>query len=182
MRNLYLLNSLAVTFFWVYFLSDAFHAAGLLDGVYELQAQALADFRLSIEPGPQNVFYFDVCLFNGKYYFYQGLLPAVLHAFFMNLLGRVVSSYLVTCGFLFCLVYFFQRIIGDITGFALGSTDRSKNWLKLLSIPLLWLFLFNLPFPFEEFSWFFVRFSIYEQQIIFALAIMMPAIFLMIFP
>ena len=180
MRNLYLLNSLAVTFFWVYFLSDAFHAAGLLDGVYELQAQALADFRLSIEPGPQNVFYFDVCLFNGKYYFYQGLLPAVLHACFMNLLGRVVSSYLVTCGFLFCLVYFFQRIIGDITGYTLGSTDRSKNWVKLLSIPLLWLFLFNLPFPFEEFSWFFVRFSIYEQQIIFDLAIMMPAIFLMI--
>jgi hypothetical protein len=180
MRNLYLLNSLAVTIFWVYFLSDGFHATGLLDGVYELQAQALADFRLSIEPGPQKAFYFDACLFNGKYYFYQGLLPAALHACFMNLLGRVLSSYLVTSGFLFCFVYFFQRIIGDITGYILGSTDHLKKWLKLLSIPLLWLSLFNLPFPVEEFSWFFGRFSIYEQQIIFALAIIMPAIFLMI--
>jgi hypothetical protein len=179
MRYFYLLNSLAATFFWVYFLSDGFHAAGLLDAVYELQAQALAQFRLSIEPGPRDVFYFDVCLFNGKYYFYQGMLPAVLHACFMKLLGRVASSYLVTSGFLFCFIYFFQKIIGDIVENTLKSEDSPRFWLKLGSLPLLWLFLFNLPFPYSEYNWFFRRFAIYEQQIIFALAVMMPAIFLL---
>jgi hypothetical protein len=179
MRYFYLLNSLAATFFWIYFLSDGFHAAGLLDGVYELQAQALTKLRLSIEPGPRDVFYFDVCLFKGKYYFYQGMLPAVLHAGLMKLLGRVVSSYLVTGGFLFCLIYFFQRIVGDIVENALKRADSAKYWLKLGSLPLVWLFLFNLPFPFHEYSWFFGRFTIYEQQIIFALAVMMPALFLL---
>jgi len=179
MRHFYLLNSLAATFFWVYFLSDGFQAAGLLDGVYELQAHALAKFQLWIEPGPKDVFYFDVCLYNGKYYFYQGLLPSLLHAALMTLVGRVVSSYLVTIGFLFSFIYFFQRIIGDILENALKSANSPFFWLKLGSLPLLWLFLFNLPFPVFKYSWFFGRFAIYEQQIIFALAVMMPAIFLL---
>ena len=179
MRHFYLLNSLAATFFWVYFLSDGFHSAGLLDGVYELQAQALAQFRLSIEPGPKDFYYFDVSLYNGRYYFYQGMLPALFHAGFIKIFGRIVSSYLVTSGFLFCFVYFFQRIIGDIVESALKDSDRCKFWLKLSSLPLLWLFLFNLPFPFNEDTWFFGRFSIYEQQIVFALAVIMPALFLL---
>lgn len=179
LRHLYLLNSLAAVFFWVYFLSDGFQAAGLLDGVYELQAHALAKFRLWIEPGPKDVFYFDVCLFNGKYYFYQGLLPSILHAVLMRLLGRVVSSYLVTIGFLFCFIYFFQRIIGDIVEKTIKSADSPVFWLQLSSLPLLWLFLFNLPFPAFKDSWFFGRFAIYEQQIIFGLAVMMPALFLL---
>ncbi len=179
MRHFYLLNSLAATFFWVYFLSDGFHAAGLLDGVYELQAQALAQFRLSIEPGPMEFFYFDVSLYNGKYYFYQGMLPAIIHAGFMKIFGRIASSYLVTSGFLFCFVYFFQKIIGDIVESALKDLGSHQFWLELSSLPLLWLFLFNLPFPFNESTWFFGRFSIYEQQIVFALAIIMPALFVL---
>jgi hypothetical protein len=180
MRYLYLLNSLAATFFWVYFLSDGFHVAGLLDGVYELQAQALAQFRLSIEPGPKDFFYFDASLYKGKYYFYQGMLPAIIHAGFMKIFGRLVSSYFVTSGFLFCFVYFLQRIIGDIVESALKDSDSHRFWLKLSSLPLLWLFLFNLPFPFIESTWFFGRFVIYEQQIVFALAVIMPALFLLI--
>jgi len=180
MRYLYLLNSLAATFFWVYFLSDGFHVAGLLDGVYELQAQALAQFRLSIEPGPRDFFYFDVSLYHGKYYFYQGMLPAIIHAGFMKIFGRLVSSYLVTSGFLFCFVYFLHRIIGDIVESVLKDSDSHQFLLKSSSLPLLWLFLFNLPFPFNESTWFFGRFVIYEQQIIFALAVIMPALFLLI--
>jgi hypothetical protein len=179
MRYLFLLNSLAATFFWVYFLSDGFHAAGLLDGVYELQAQALSQLRLSIEPGPKDLFYFDVSLYNGKYFFYQGMLPAIIHAGLMKIFGRIVSSYLVTSGFLFCLVYFFQRIIGDIVESALKDSDSHQFWLKSSSLTLLWLFLFNLPFPFNKFIWFFGRFSIYEQQIVFALSVIMPALFLL---
>lgn len=180
MRYLFLLNSLAATFFWVYFLSHGFHAAGLLDGVYELQAQALAQFRLSIEPGPKEFFYFDSSLYNGQYYFYQGLLPAIIHAGFMKIFGRIISSYLVTAGFLFSFVYFFQRILGDIVESVSKDSDSHQFWLKSSTLPLLWLFLFNLPFPFNEMNWFFGRFSIYEQQIVFALAVIMPALFLLI--
>ena len=179
LRYFYLLNSLAATFCWVYFLSDGFHAAGLLDGVYDLQAHALAHFHLAIEPGPSQNFYFDIGLYNGKYYYYQGLLPAILHAGLTKILGRVLSSYLIASGFLFCFAYFFQRIIGDIVEKSLKSADSFKFWLLLGSLPLLWLFLFNLPFPFNEYTWFFGRFAIYEQQIIFGLSIMMPAIFLL---
>ena len=179
MRYFFLLNGLAATLCWVYFLSDGFHAAGLLDGVYDLQAHALNQFQLAIEPGPPDYFYFDISLFNGKYYYYQGLLPAILHAGLTKILGRVLSSYLVASGFLFCFTYFFQRIIGDIVGKSLKRADSPKFWLKLGSLPLLWLFLFNLPFPFNEYTWFFGRFAIYEQQIIFGLSIMMPAIFLL---
>jgi len=174
---LYLINSLAATFFWVYFLSDGFQAAGLLDGVYDLQADALARFRFSIEPGPLECFYFDVSLYDGKYYYYQGLLPAILHAGLMRILGRGVSSYLVAAGFLFCFLYFFQRIIGDIVDCAHGTESSRQFWLRLSSLPLLWLFAFNLPLPFDELNWFFGRFSIYEQQIIFTLAIAMAGLF-----
>jgi len=174
---LYLINSLAATFFWVYFLSDGFQAAGLLDGVYDLQADALARFRLSIEPGPLECFYFDVSLYDGKYYYYQGLLPAILHAGLMQILGRGVSSYLVAAGFLFCFLYFFQRIIGDIVDCALRAERSHQFWLRLSSLPLLWLFAFNLPLPFDELNWFFGRFSIYEQQVIFALAVAMAGLF-----
>ena len=179
-KLLYLLNSLSAVFFWVYFLSAGFQTPGLLDGVYELQAQALAKFQLSIEPGPRDVFYFDVCLFKGKFYFYQGMLPAFFHAVLMKFLGPMVSSYLVAIGFLFCFCYFFQRIIGDIIQNTLTLTDKYKSYLQLSALPLLWLLVFNLPFPVQENSWFFGRFAIYEQQIVFALAVMMPALFLLI--
>ena len=179
MRHLYLLNALAATFFWVYFLSQGFQAKGLLDGFYELQAQALSQNRLSIEPGPMEVFYHDASLYDGKYYFYWGVLPAALHAGIRKILGRVVSSYLIAGGFIFCFLFFFQRIIGDIVDISLKKTDSHQFWLKLSSLPLLWFFLFNLPFPFNAMTWFFGRFSIYEQQIIFGLAAIMPVIFLL---
>ena len=179
MRHLYLLNTLAATFFWVYFLSQGFQAKGLLDGFYELQAQALSQYRLSIEPGPMEVFYHDASLYDGKYYFYWGVLPAAIHAGIRKILGRVVSSYLIAGGFIFCFLFFFQRIIGDIVDISLKKTDSHQFWLKLSSLPLLWFFLFNLPFPFNAMTWFFGRFSIYEQQIIFGLAAIMPVIFLL---
>ncbi len=153
---------------------------GLLDGFYELQARALSRLHLAIEPDPMHWFYYDVSLYNGQYYFYWGMLPALMFAGFVKVFGKVVSSYLVVSCFLFSFIYFFQRIIGSIVDNAVRDEESHKSWLKVSSLPLLWLFIFNLPFPANKNTWFFGRFGIYEQQIIFGLAIIMPALFLLI--
>ena len=62
-----------------------------------------------------------------------------------------------------------------IVDIALNGRADEPSWWRLTALLLLWLFLFNLPLPSSVVGFFFGRFSIYEQQIVFALAFIMPA-------
>ncbi len=183
----YLLNAGLATLFWMYFLSGGFSAPGILDGYYNIQAAALAKGCLAINCGATTSFYPDASLFNGQYYFYWGLLPSVGYLALSAVLGKLVGQYALVVAFLFSLTYFYQRIIGEIVGGALDAVPNVRGLWRLSSLPLLWLFLFNLPFPqlwhtrpSYEPIWFFDRFSIYEQQILFGLALAMPGIFVLV--
>lgn len=183
----YLLNAGVATLFWMYFLSGGFSAPGILDGYYNIQAAALAKGCLAIGCGSTSSFYPDASLFMGQYYFYWGLLPSVGYLGLSTVLGKLVGQYALVAAFLFSLTYFYQRIIGEIVGGALDTAPNAGKLWRFSSLPLLWLFLFNLPFPqlwhaqpSYEPIWFFDRFSIYEQQILFALALAMPGIFVLV--
>jgi len=166
----------------MWFLSRGFETPGILDAYYEIQAHALSQRQISILPGPNQAFYHDVSLYDGKYYFYWGMLPSVVHSALSPLLGRLVSSYLVPFAFLFSFLFFFQKVILEVL---VRPTDFEQHTHYLAgptSCLLVWMLVFNLPFPFSEFklSWFFGRFFVYEQAIIFALGIAMPAMFVLI--
>jgi hypothetical protein len=180
----YVLNALAATFCWMFFVSAGFSSSEILDGYYQIQAAALAKGCLAIDCGSATSFYPDATLYKGQYYFYWGLLPSVGYLLLSTAFGKLVGQYLLVIAFLFSLAYFYQRIIGEIVEGALDATPDAGGFWRLSSLPLLWLFLFNLPFPelrhaqaSYEPIWFFDRFSIYEQQILFGLALAMPGIF-----
>ncbi len=183
----YVLNALAATVCWMFFLSGGFSSPGILDGYYEIQAAALAKGCLAIDCGSATSFYPDASLYKGQYYFYWGLLPSVGYLSLSTVFGKVVGQYALVTALLFSLTYFYQRIIGEIVEGALDAVPDAGRLWRLSSLPLLWLFLFNLPFPALSHArpsyepiWFFDRFSIYEQQILFGLALAMPGIFALI--
>lgn len=183
----YALNALAATLCCMVFLSGGFGSPGILDGYYEIQAASLAKGCLSIDCGSVTSFYPDASLYKGQYYFYWGLIPSLGYLLFSTVFHTVVAQYLLVGAFLFCLTYFYQRIVAEIVNGALDAIPGIGRLWSLASLPLLWLFLFDLPFPdigrgqpsFEP-IWFFDRFSIYEQQILFGLALGLPGIFALV--
>lgn len=173
---LYILNACAATAFWVYYLSQGFQSSGILDGFYEIQSASVSRGGLAIIPGPQDLFYHDVCIYKGSYYFYWGLLPSFFYLCISTVLGRAAAHYLCTAAFLFSFVYFFQLIIAKVIDSAGEHSETESTVIRLVPVPLLWLFLFSLPFN-ELDDWFYGRFVIYEQAIVFGLAFVMPAVY-----
>lgn len=177
----FLVSALLAVTAWMYFLSDGFSSHGLLDAYYEIQAESLRNGQLSLIPGPDDYYYHDVSLYEGRYYFYWGLLPSLIHLMLSTCLPRVLSSYLVTCLFLFSLFFFYQLIIAALFSTSEESrTSRGRQGYQSAFISILaWLAIFILPFPFQSFEnqWFFKQFLIYEQAIIFGLGLAMPALY-----
>ena len=64
------LSALFATFMWVYYLSQGFSQPGILDAFIDIQAYALQNGHITITPDYHNIFYHDVSLYNGNYYFY----------------------------------------------------------------------------------------------------------------
>ncbi len=176
------LNALIATFIWIYYLSQGFSQPGILDGFIDIQASVLQKGHLAITPDYHYMFYHDVSLYNGNYYFYWGLLPSLLHAFLSILVGRAISSYFIVCLFLFLFVFFLQFIIFEILNTATPETSPQNIFITCAAVILSWVLIFNLPFPYDvyHYSWFFNRFVIYEQQILFGLGLAMPGLYFMI--
>jgi hypothetical protein len=184
MGRAYALNASAVTFWWMFFVSAGFTSPEILDAYYSIQAATLAKGCLAIDCGSGTSFYADATFFKGQYYFYWGLFPSAVYLLLRSAFGTLVAQYLLVAGFLLSLTYFYQRMIGQIVEAALDAAPRLSRYWRLSSLPLLWLFLLALPFPEVRHTqasyepiWFFDRFSIYEQQILFGLSLAMPAIF-----
>jgi len=176
------LNAFTAAFLWIFYLSHGFSQPGILDAFIEIQACALQSGQLSITPDFHHYFYHDASLYQGNYYFYWGLLPALLHAVLSILLGRTLSGLIIVFIFLFLFFYFSQGILLEIMETSTGSPAR-KNFLHTgAAIILTWMIIFILPFPYEDYkhSWFFGRFVIYEQQIIFGLGLAMPGLFYLV--
>jgi hypothetical protein len=180
LRLVQALNAFLITFCCIYFLSNGFRSDGILDGFYEIQARSLALGSLSIVPGPPEFFYHDVSLYHGKYYFYWGLLPSLAYMVIFQVANRIVAHYLIVFAFLFCFTYFYQLVISEIVYEALWMNGNANSSLKFAPLGLTWLFMFNLPLSSIPSTWFFSRFAVYEQQIIFGLALAMPGIYLLV--
>jgi hypothetical protein len=176
---LFVANALLASGFWVHYVSSGFQASGLLDGYYVLQAQAILEGRLSISPGPLEMFYHDVSLYGGSYYFYWGMLPAALFVLFQTLCGATIAHYAVVWTLLFTLVYSCQLILALIIRVAENDPLKAAPIAQVWAMPLVWLFIFNPPFH-NAHDWFFGRFIIYEQAIVFGLAPAMLALFLIL--
>jgi hypothetical protein len=176
------LSALTAAFLWIFYLSRGFSQPGLLDAFIEIQARAIQSGQLAITPDFHRYFYHDASLYQGNYYFYWGLLPALLHAVLSILLGRTLSGFIIVFVFLFLFFYFFQGIILEIINASTGSPARKNILHTGAAIVLAWIFIFILPFPYEDYehSWFFGRFVIYEQQILFGLGLAMPGLFYLI--
>lgn len=176
------LSALLATFMWVYYLSSGFSQPGILDAFIDIQAYVLQKGQFAITPDYARMFYHDISLYEGNYYFYWGILPAVLHSFMSILVGSTISSYFITFLFLFLFVYFFQLIIFEIINTTGQMTSPRILFNTCATIILSWTLIFNLPFPYEvyKYSWFFGRFIIYEQQIMFGLGLAMPGLFFLI--
>ncbi len=170
------LNAVILTAGWLYFVSHGFSAGALLDAVYELQAAALTHGRLAVLPGPMQVFYHDVLMYWGTYYFYWGLAPSVLFLTLKIVLGATAAHYLTVGLFLFSLVFFFQALISETLAGARGNPARQDLTTRLGSCALVWLLIFVIPYPLDR-AWFFCRFAVYEQQILFGLAVALPGIY-----
>jgi hypothetical protein len=176
------LSALIATFLWVYYLSLGFSQPGILDAFIDIQAYALQNGRIAITPDYHHIFYHDVSLYKGNYYFYWGILPSALHAFLSMLLSRTISSYLISFLFLFLFVYFFQRIVFEIINTATHESSLQTGFITCATIILSWILIFSLPLPYSVYhdSWFFGHFAIYEQQIMFGLGLAMPGLFCLI--
>lgn len=173
------LNALVAAVVWLYFVSAGFSAAGLLDGVYEIQAAMLGQGRLTIEPGPLSVFFHDALMYWGKYYFYWGLVPSLVFLAFDVTIGRVAAHYVTVFLFLFCLVYFFQRIVAEFLRAAARDDAPPGTTVTVLAALLTWVMLFVIPYPLDQ-GWFFYRFAVYEQQVLFGLALGFPGLYYLI--
>jgi len=78
------LSALIATFLWVYYLSQGFSQPGILDGFIDIQAYAIQKGQIAITPDYHHMFYHDVSLYKGNYYFYWGLLPSAFHTVSTN--------------------------------------------------------------------------------------------------
>jgi len=177
---MFFINAVLVSLAWLYFTSHGFTANGIVDGVYEIQAAMLGQERLSIVPGPLKMFYHDALMYWGQYYFYWGLLPSAVLLGLTKLFGRLAAHYMVVMGFLFLFVYFYQRIISRILACA-SQNDSAGGELSpaVCSLLLTWLLIFVIPYP-NNLGWFFGRFVVYEQQILFGLALAVPGLYFLI--
>lgn len=176
------LSALFATFMWVYYLSQGFSQPGILDGVIDIQAYAIQKGQIAITPDYHHIFYHDVSLYKGNYYFYWGLLPSALHAFFSTFMSRTTSSYILTFIFLFLFVYFFQRIIFEIMRTATPTSSPQDGFITCATVILSWILIFNIPLPYDIYrnAWFFGHFVIYEQAIIFGLSLALPGLLCLI--
>jgi len=179
LHSAFLLNAFLVSIAWLYFISHGFSANGIVDGVYEIQAAMLSQARLSIIPGPLERFYHDALMYWGQYYFYWGLLPSAILLGFTRIIGRLAAHYLMVSGFLFLFVYFYQRIIARILECASQDNSGSERSRVAGALLLTWLLIFVIPYP-HELGWFFGRFAVYEQQILFGLALAVPGLYFLI--
>ena len=175
----YALNAFIAALAWLYFVSAGFSATALLDGVYEIQAAMLRQGQLTITPGPLSIFFHDALMYWGEYYFYWGLLPSVIFLALDLVVGRVAAHYLTVFLFLFSLVYFFQRILEQVLTAASTDENHSRGSLSLGCLVLTWVVLFTIPYPLEH-GWFFGRFAVYEQQILFGLGLGFPGLYYLI--
>jgi hypothetical protein len=169
-------NALAATLIWLGYVSDGFSSQAILDGVYEIQAASLARGSLVITPGPLEVFYYDAIMYWGSYYFYWGLLPSAAFLALELSIGRIAAHYTIVFAAFFSIIFFLQLFIVEILESS-GVEDSPSGWsLYGGSSILTWLLLFVLPYPAER-GWFFGRFVVYEQQILFGLAFALPGLY-----
>ncbi|MCA1959476.1 MAG: hypothetical protein LDL33_01675 [Desulfomonile sp.] len=170
------LNAVIAALLWLAFVSHGFVAQGVLDSVYEIQAYSLARGSLAIVPGLDVLFHHDMMIHRGLSYFYQGLVPSILFMALKPVVGRVAASYAVVFAFFFTLIFFLQKLILDLMENTKRSAGRSPWETCLSAVVLTWLVLFVVAYPVER-RWFFGRFIIYEQQIIFGLALALPSMY-----
>lgn len=175
----FLVNALLTSLAWLYFVSHGFTANGIVDGVYEIQAANLSQARLAILPGPLEQFYHDALMYWGQYYFYWGLLPSAGLAGLTRICGRLLAHYSLVFGCLFLFVFFYQRIVARILECASPDGAGNERWLAVVTPLLTWLLLCVIPYP-HHFGWFFGRFAVYEQQIVFGLALALPGLYFLI--
>lgn len=164
---------------WLYFVSHGFSENSILDAVYEIQARSLDQGHLFIVPGPLESFYHDSLMFRGRYYFYWGLFPSVCLLLLSKLFGWTASHYLMAGSFFFSLIYFFQKILLELTEHAASSRTALNICQNLTILLLTWLLIFVLPFPIQN-GWFFSRFVVYEQHVIFGISLAMPGLYFLI--
>ncbi len=174
--TLWVLNSAVVTFLILWKISWGFSAPGILDGLYEVQAHSLGQGHAYLIPGPPQFYYHDSSMFHGHAYLYFGPLPSFILWSCHTLLGRWWAHYLITTLFLFCLIYFFQRLIAEAVDTALRAESGRSSWWRLSSLGLLWCFLFAPPLPTSPFNLFAPNFYIYQQQIVFGLGLAMAGL------
>jgi len=178
-RGILVLNAIVAALLWLAFVSYGFIAQGVLDSVYEIQAHSLAHGSLVIVPGLDVLFHHDMMIHRGQSYFYQGLVPSVIFMAAKAVLGRVAAHYVVVFAFFLTLVFFLQKLILDVMENARGAADRSPWETCLSAVVLTWLVLFVVAYPVER-RWFFGRFIIYEQQIVFGLAFALASMYFVV--
>lgn len=173
------LNAVLISLAWLHFVSHGFTADGIMDAIYEMQANSFGHGQVSIVPGPLRLFVHDVVMHSGEYYFYQGFLPSILFLAVSAAMGRLAAHYILVFLFFFSLTYFYQRIVGDILDSAAPDKSKGKSYRVAASMLLTCTCIFVIPYPLTA-GWFFARFAVYEQQILFGLAVIMPALYFLI--
>jgi len=181
-RVAYLFSSFLAAAVWIYYVSHGFKVDGLIDGVYDIQAASLASGHLHIEPGPLKVFYDDTLMYFGQYYFYWGLLPSLLLLGLSTLIGRLAAHYAIVSSCFFSIIYFYHLILDEILDCSLSGQTKGRTALRLSLIIVALTLIFVIPYPVDpvEAPGFFSRFTVYEQQVLFGLALAMPGTYLLI--
>ena len=93
--------------------------------------------------------------------------------------GRLAAHYVTVFLFLFSLVYYFQRIIAEFFDAASSGDAPAGPSATVSAILLTWVILFVILYPLEH-GWFFGRFAVYEQQVLFGLALGFPGLYYLI--
>ena len=181
-RIAYLFSSFLAAAVWIYYVSHGFKVDGLIDGVYDIQAASLAAGHLHIEPGPLKVFYHDAIMYFGQYYFYRGLLPSLLLLGLSTLIGRLAAHYVIVFSCFFSIIYFCHLILDEILDCSLSEQTKGRTALRLSLIIVALTLIFVIPYPVDPVvtPGFFSRFTVYEQQVLFGLALAMPGTYLLI--
>lgn len=175
----HILNAMAMAVLWLGFVSHGFSTSEILDAVYVIQSMSIDNGNLHILPGPAEKFYHDVLMYHGRYFFYWGLSPSILLWLFGKFIGTTAAHYLITWIFFLTFIFFFQRIVQEYLALAVKRSSMPGTHLNFLAIPVTWLLVFVLPFPTTN-GWFYSRFIVYEQQILFGLSMAMPALYFLI--
>ena len=165
--------------FWLWFVSHGFQADGILDGYYELYAESLLQGRLSLGPGPFGLFIHDALIHSGQCYSIYGLVPSIVFIVLKPLIGRLLAHYLIVFGFFFALVFFFQKLIAEVIEASGRWESEPRTLVKLSSMVLGCFLLFFVPLPGLS-NWFFGRFIIYEQQVVFSQALVMAGAYYLV--